>query len=173
MRNVYIDLDKTIAVLPQQEQIIGERYHQGEYVKAYILKVNDDARGGSFVILSRVAPEFVIKLFERESPEVANGSVKIKRIARDAGKRTKLAVESEDEYLDPVGALVGQRGVRVSTVSSELCGERIDIIPYTDKIESFIEESLQPAQIMSVEVNEDEKSARVYVRGRPNATCNR
>lgn len=163
-RNVYIDLEKTIAILPYSEQIIGERYRQGEFVRAYILKVQEDAKGGGFVTLSRTNPEFVKKLFARESPEIANGSVVIKKIAREPGKRTKLAVESSEEYLDPVGALVGQRGVRVSTVSSELRGERIDVIPYTSKADVFIEEALQPAQVVNVEVDEQNKTAKAFVR---------
>ena len=164
-RNVYIDVDKVIAVLPFNEQIRGERYKQGELITSYISKVDQDNRSGEFIVLSRKAKEFVVKLFERESPEVANGTVVIKSISRDAGKRSKIAVESKDEYLDPVGALVGQRGVRVSTVSSELRGERLDIIPYTSKVEAFIEEAMQPAEIVSIEIeNEEEKQAKVYVR---------
>ncbi len=163
-RNVYVDLGRTIARLPHTEQIPGERYKQGERIRAYITEVNSTGKGGSFVVLSRSHPNFIVKLFENESPEVVSGTVLINSVAREAGKRTKLAVSTNDEYVDPVGALVGQRGVRVSAVTGELHGERIDIIEYSNDPVLFIEDALQPAQVLSVEVHDDEgKKAVVHV----------
>ena len=160
--NLYVDLGRATGIMPYHEQIPGERYRAGERVRAYLFSVEEGARG-VFLRLSRSHPKFLEKLFEMEVPEIASGVVAIKAIAREAGGRSKLAVASSDERIDPVGALVGQRGVRVSTVMSELGGERIDIIEWTDNQVQFIEDALSPAHVLSVALNEEEHRATVEV----------
>jgi N utilization substance protein A len=161
--NIFVDMGRTTAILPYEEQIPGERYKQGERVRAYLYKVEETPRG-IFMRLSRSHPKFLEKLFEVETPEIAQGTVSIKAVAREAGSRSKVAVASIDSHVDPVGALVGQRGVRVSTVMSELGGEKIDIIEWSDNPKQFIEDALSPSKVMSVEiVDESEKKAKVTV----------
>ncbi len=160
--NLYIDLGRTVGIMPYEEQIPGERYRQGERIRALLYQVDESPRG-SFIKLSRTRPEFLTKLFESESPELASGIVKVKAVAREPGSRSKIAVYAEDDHIDPIGALVGGRGVRVSTVTSELGGEKLDIIEWSEYPEEFIESALSPAEVMSVELNEKEKSARVEV----------
>lgn len=160
--NIYIDLGRTTGILPYEEQIPGERFRQGERVRAFLYSV-DDAGRGVFLKLSRSRPEFLKALFTLEAPEVASGVVEVKAIAREAGSRSKIAVFSNDEYVDPVGSLVGQRGVRVATVMSELGGEKIDIIEYSEYPAQFVEEALSPAHILSVDIDEEEGKARVLV----------
>jgi len=153
--NMFIDLGRATGLLPYEEQIPGERYRQGERVRAYLYSVEESPRG-IFLRLSRSHPDFLEKLFSLESPEVANGTVEIRAIAREAGSRSKVAVWSNDDHVDPVGSLVGQRGVRVSTVMSELGGEKIDIIEYSDDPAEFIEEALSPASVVDVEIDDKE-----------------
>ncbi|PIP87397.1 transcription termination/antitermination protein NusA [Candidatus Campbellbacteria bacterium CG22_combo_CG10-13_8_21_14_all_36_13] len=160
--NIFVDVGRANAILPYEEQIPGERFKQGEHVRGYLYSVEETPRG-VFLRISRSKPEFLYKLFETEAPEVANGVVEIKAIAREAGSRSKIAVVSNDEYVDPVGSLVGQRGVRVSTVMSELGGEKIDIIEWSEDPTTFVEEALSPARINSVEIDEDENRATVTV----------
>lgn len=150
---VYLDMGRAIGFLGYEEQIPGERFKQGERVRAYLYKVEESPRG-IFLKLSRSHPKFLEKLFFSEVPELAQGTVEIKAIAREAGSRSKIAVHSFDENVDPVGALVGQRGVRVSTIMSELGGEKIDIIEWSEDPAEFIEEALSPAQILDVETKE-------------------
>lgn len=159
---IYVDLGRTTAIIPFEEQIRGERYRTGERIRAYLYSVDEGARG-VFLRLSRSHPQFVIELFKLEAPELANGTVEIKAIAREPGSRTKLAVISEDDHIDPVGSLVGQRGVRVSTVTSELGGERIDIIEWNEDEDLFVKDALSPAEVVSVELDEKEKRATVTV----------
>lgn len=159
---VYLDMGRAVGMLPYEEQIPGERFKQGERVRAYLFHVDESARG-VFLKLSRSHPKFLEELFTSEVPEVSGGVVEIKAVAREAGSRSKVAVYSNDEHVDPVGALVGQRGVRVSTIMSELSGEKIDIIEWSDDPEEFISEALSPAKIQEIEINEDEKIARVLV----------
>jgi N utilization substance protein A len=121
--NVFIDMGRATGLLPYEEQIPGERYGQGERIRAYLYRVEEGGKG-VFLRLSRSHPKFLEKLFETEAPEIANGTVVVKSIAREAGSRTKIAVSSADSHIDPVGSMVGQRGVRVSTVMSELGGEK-------------------------------------------------
>ena len=123
----------------------------------------EETSRGVFLRISRSKPEFLYKLFEIEAPEVASGVVEIKAIAREAGSRSKIAVISHDEYIDPVGSRVGQRGVRVSTVMSELGGEKIDIIEWSENPSIFVEWALSPARVSSVEIDEDEQKATVTV----------
>ena len=160
--NIFIDMGRATAILPFEDQIPGERYKQGERVRAYLYKVEETPRG-IFLKLSRSHPKFIQELFKMESPEVASGTVEIKAIAREAGSRSKIAVVSRDEHIDPVGSMVGQRGVRVGTVMSELGGEKIDIIEWSADPKKFIEDALSPAKIISVSINEEEKKASVEV----------
>src|SRR3989344_1505076 len=124
---IFVDVGRATGILPYEEQIPGERYSQGERVRGYLYRVEDGPKG-VVLRLSRSHPRFLVKLFEVEAPELANGAVEVKAVAREAGSRSKVAVFSNDSHIDPVGSLVGQRGVRVATVTSELGGEKIDII---------------------------------------------
>jgi N utilization substance protein A len=159
---VFVDLGRVTAILPYEEQLRGEFYRQGERLKAYLYLVEDTPRGVT-LRLSRAHPKMVEKLFAMEAPELATGAVQIKAIAREAGSRTKIAVASTDQNIDPVGSLVGQRGSRVNTVISELGGEKIDIIKWSEKVETFIEEALSPAKITKVTLDEAETKATVEV----------
>ena len=159
---IFVDMGRATGILPYEEQIPGERFNQGERVRAYLYRVEESPRG-VFLRLSRSHPKFLEKLFEQETPEIANGVVEIKAIAREAGYRSKIAAYSKDDHVDPVGSMVGQRGVRVSTVVSELGGEKIDIIEWSPEPKKFIEDALSPAKILSVVVNEETKEAIVTV----------
>ena len=160
--NIFVDMGRATGLLPYEEQIPGERFSQGERVRAFLYRVEESPRG-VFLRLSRSHPKFLEKLFEAEAPELANGAVVIKAIAREAGYRSKIAAVALDSHIDPVGALVGQRGVRVSTVMSELRGEKIDIIEWSAEPKKFIEEALSPAKILNIEINEAQMSAVVNV----------
>jgi len=159
---IFIDLGRATGIIPYEEQIPGERYRMGERIRAYLYAVDEGFRG-VYLRLSRAHPQFLVKLFNLEAPELAAGSVVVKALAREAGSRTKIAVVSIDPHVDPVGSLVGQRGVRVSTVMSELGGERIDIIEWSDTVGDFIKESLSPASVLSVKLDEREHRATVTV----------
>ena len=158
--HVFIDLGRTTGVLYRDEQIPGEHYRQGERIRCYLAAVEETPRGIA-VRLSRAHPEFVRKLFEIEVPEMANGIVNIKAIAREAGSRVKIAVSSNDDSIDAVGSCVGQRGVRVSTVISELGGEKIDVIEWSELPEIFISNALSPGKILSIELDEDVREAKI------------
>ncbi|HZS43277.1 MAG TPA: transcription termination factor NusA [Candidatus Paceibacterota bacterium] len=160
--NIFIDMGRASGILPYEEQIPGEHYRQGERVRMYLSRVEETPRG-IFLRLSRSHPKFLAKLFEAEVPEIANGTVEIKAIAREAGSRSKIAVFSNDPHIDPVGSMVGQRGVRVSTVMSELGGEKIDIIEWSAEPDKFIEDALSPAKVLSVNINQEENMAVVEV----------
>jgi transcription termination/antitermination protein NusA len=160
--NIFVDMGRATGLLPYEEQIPGERFSQGERVRAYLYRVEEGQRG-VFLRLSRSHPKFLEKLFESEAPELANGAVVVKAVAREAGYRSKIAAEAKDAHIDPVGALVGQRGVRVSTVMSELRGEKIDIIEWSADPKKFIEEALSPAKIQEIKINEEEKAAIAIV----------
>jgi transcription termination/antitermination protein NusA len=149
--NLYIDLGRVTGVMPYDEQIPGERFKPGERIRALLVAVDETPRG-IFLKLSRAHPKFLQKLFEIEAPELQNGSVEVKAIAREAGSRSKIAVLSVDQHIDPVGSMVGQRGVRVSTVMSELGGEKIDVVEWFEEPKALIEEVLSPAQVISVEI---------------------
>ena len=152
--NLYIDLGRVTGVMPYDEQIPGERFRPGERIRALLVAVDETPRG-IFLKLSRSHPDFLEKLFEIEAPELQNGTVEVKAIAREAGSRSKIAVAATDDHIDPVGSLVGQRGVRVSTVMSELGGEKIDIIEWSADPIEFIEDALSPAQVLKVEIIEE------------------
>ena len=159
---IYVDLGRATGILPYGEQIPGERFRQGERVRALLYQVEESPRG-IYLRLSRANKDFLAKLFEMEAPEVANGTVVFKAIAREAGSRSKVAVASTDSHVDPVGSLVGQRGVRVSTVTSELGGEKIDVVEWSEDPKAFIEEALSPARTISVSLDEAEHKASVIV----------
>jgi len=158
---IFVDIGKTLGVLNREEQISGEFYRPGQRLKFYILKV-EDTKKGSMVALSRAYPKLVSRLFELESPEISSGAVVIKSIAREAGFRTKIAVVSTEEGVDPVGACVGQRGTRIMAVINELGGEKIDVILYDEKPEKYIENALAPAKIQGIAI-EDKNTANVTV----------
>lgn len=160
--NVYLDMGRAVGMLGYDEQIPGERFRQGERVRAYLFRVDESPRG-VFLKVSRSHPKFLEKLFEAEVPEIVAGTVEVKAIAREAGARSKIAVKSNDESIDPVGSMVGQRGVRVSTITSELGGEKIDIIEWSENPAEFIAESLSPAKILSIDIDEATKIAKVTV----------
>lgn len=159
--HVYVDMGRATGVMFANESIPGEHYRTGERLRFLVLAVQEDTRLPG-IILSRSHPKFVSKLFEMEVPEVADGAVEIKLITREPGSRTKLAVVSTAEGVDPVGALVGQRGTRVMAVNNELGQEKIDIIEYSDDAEKFIANSLSPAKVQAVEIL-PKREARVYV----------
>lgn len=160
--SIFVDMGRAVGVIPYEEQIPGEHYKQGERVRAYLYAVEETPKG-ILLKLSRAHPSFLAKLFEVEAPEIAQKVVEIKAIAREAGARSKIAVYSKDNHIDPIGSLVGQRGVRVSTVMSELGGEKIDIILWNENPIQFIEESLSPAKILKIDIDEKEKRAIVQV----------
>lgn len=159
---VYIDLDKTTVMLPREQRIPGERYYAGQRLKLYLDKVIRTSKGPQLLI-SRSHPELVRKLMELEIPEIQAGTVEIVKIAREPGVRTKLTVRSNDEKIDPIGSCVGQKGVRIQSVMDELVGERIDIILHTDDKEELLRKALAPAEIVYIELNEEEQTAKVYV----------
>lgn len=159
---IFVDLGRTTGIIPYEEQIPGERYRMGERIRAYLYAVDEGFRG-VYLRLSRAHPRFVVKLFELEAPELAAGSIEVKALAREPGSRTKIALSSLDPHVDPVGSLVGQRGVRVSTVMSELGGERIDIIEWNDNAKEFIKEALSPATPIEVVLSEEDHRATVTV----------
>lgn len=161
-RNYIVELGKTEAMLPYKEQVPGENYRRGDRVRAYLLEVLSSAKGPQ-IVLSRTHPNFVAKLFEMEVPEIAGNVIMIKGVVREPGDRTKIAVYSKDAAVDPVGACVGVRGCRVQAVVRELRGEKIDIITWTDDHRTFIGESLSPAVIEKVGINEVARSAMVVV----------
>jgi N utilization substance protein A len=159
---IFVDLGRTTGIIPYEEQIPGERYRMGERIRAYLYAVDEGFRG-VYLRLSRAHPKFVVKLFELEAPELAAGSIEVKALAREPGSRTKIALASTDAHVDPVGSLVGQRGVRVSTVMSELGGERIDIIEWNDDAKEFVKEALSPATPTEVVLDEADHRATVTV----------
>ena len=155
---VFLDLGRSIGIMPIDEQVRGERYRIGERIKVLVLRVERGPKGPS-IVLSRSHPQLVAKLFEIEVPEIASGAVEIKSIAREAGSRAKIAVFSNQEGVDPVGSCVGQKGVRVSTVIAELGGEKLDIVPWREDAEKFIANSLSPAKVLDVEINREALTA--------------
>lgn len=159
---VYIDFNRATGILPFEEQIPGESYRRGERIRAYLYLVEETPRGITLK-LSRTHPKFLEKLFELEAPEIASGVVVIKAIAREAGSRSKMAVMSTDDHVDPVGSCVGQRGVRVTTVMNELAGEKIDIIPWSENISTFVASALSPAKVLDIDMEENEHKALIEV----------
>lgn len=161
---VTLDMGKNRSqgVMPKNEQVPTENYRINQKLKVLVKDIQETSRGTEIVV-SRSDPDFVVRLFEQEVPEIASGTVVIEAVAREAGSRTKMAVSSKDEKVDPVGSCVGQKGVRVQSIISELFGEKIDIVPYSDTLERFIASSLSPAKVTEVELDYKEKRAVVTV----------
>ena len=160
--NVFLDIGKTTGVLFFEEQIPRENHRTGQRIKAYIIEVQKDSRGPS-IILSRAHPKMVSHLFELEVPEIASGTVEIKSIAREAGSRSKIAVASTEERVDPIGSMIGQKGTRVQAVINELGGEKIDIIEWSEDPVKFISQSLSPAKVINVKVDKKKNEAKITV----------
>ena len=160
---VVMDLGKLEGVMPLKEQIPTENYNVNDKIKAYVVDVEKGEKGAPQVIVSRSHPDFVRKLLEFEIPEIYEGLIEIKSVSRDPGKRSKVAVYSQDPNIDPVGSCVGQRGIRIQNVINELHGEKIDVIEWNPDISIYIAAALLPAKIMAVDSKEDEKFAQVIV----------
>jgi N utilization substance protein A len=160
--NNFVEFYRATGILHISEQIPGETFHPGDRIKAYLYAIDEGPRGVT-LRLSRKHPQMITQLFMQESPEVAAGTVEIKSVSREAGSRSKIAVWSHDENIDPIGACVGQRGVRVQTVKDELHGENIDIIPWSPIIPEFIANSLAPAKAVNIEIDEAEHIAHIEV----------
>jgi transcription termination/antitermination protein NusA len=161
-RYTLLDLGRVEALLPQAEQVPGDRYDHGSRMKAYIVEVRKTAKGPQIVV-SRTHPGLVKRLFELEVPELVDGVVEIRAVAREPGHRTKLAVASNDQNVDPVGACVGARGMRVRQVVNELRGEKVDIVPYSDDSPDFVMRALAPAKVREVRIHEDTGISEVIV----------
>ena len=159
---IYVNMGRALGIISYEEQIPSEHWKTGDRIRAYLYAVEESPKG-IVLKLSRAHPKFLAKLFETETPEIASGVVEIKSIAREAGSRSKIAVISHDSHIDPIGSMVGQRGVRVTTVTSELSGEKIDIVEWNEDPALFIEESLSPAEVVSLELDEKEHKAIVTV----------
>jgi len=161
-RNIFVDLGKTVAVFPKEEQIFGEKYYVGTRMKFYILSVNSDPKGPG-IVLSRSHPKMISRLFELEVPEIGSGTVEIKAIAREAGNRTKIAVFSHEEGIDPIGSCIGQKGTRVAAVISEIGGEKIDIIEWSEDPEIFVSNAMSPAKVTTIEIMARRHTTKVFV----------
>ena len=160
--NIYVDFSRATGILPGEETIPGDHFVRGQRIRSYLYKVEDSPRGIN-LRLSRTHPKFIEKLFAIEAPEIQSGVVEIKGIAREPGARSKIAVHSNDDHIDPVGSCVGQKGTRVNTITQELGGEKIDIIPWSVDPKVFISNALSPAKVLSIEVNVEEHKAVVEV----------
>ena len=160
--NAFIDIGPATAIMPREEQINGERLSPGAKVKAYMYSLEDTPRGLS-IKLSRTHPKFLEELLKAECIEIQDGIVEIVSVAREPGSRSKIAARSNDDKVDPVGTCVGQRGTRINGISNELRGERIDIIVWDENVEEYIKRSISPAKTISVEINQEEKSADIKV----------
>lgn len=160
--NAYIDLGKTTGVMFPNDQIPSEKYYPGQRIKVLIVRVEQTSRGPQIVV-SRTHPDMIRRLFEMEVPEIANGTVEIVAVAREAGSRTKIAVKSNTEGVDPVGTFVGGRGTRVQAVMGELGEEKIDIIAFSDNPSEFITNALSPTKVLSVKIDSENKKALVKV----------
>lgn len=158
-----VDLGRVEALIPTKEQVKNEQLRTHQRIKAYVESVTESGKFGPQIVLSRKSPNFVKKLFELEVPEIIDGIVEIKAVAREAGSRSKVAVYSNDENVDPVGSLVGKKGIRIQPIIDELGGEKIDVVPYSDDVPSFIINALSPAPILAIDINDEEKTATVVV----------
>ena len=161
-RLVLVDLGKAIGIILPEDQVKNERYNPGERIKVYVREVKITPKGPE-ILLSRTSEEILKKIFYLEIPEISNGLIEIKAVAREAGNRSKVAVQAESENIDPIGSCVGQRGSRIQTIISELGGEKIDIINYEEDSAKFIANALAPAKVNDVELDEEKKSAIVKV----------
>lgn len=161
---VVLDLGKLEGIMPVKEQIATERYRVNDKIRAYVVDVERGAKGVPQVIVSRAHPDFVRKLFELEIPEIYEGVIEIKSVSRDPGNRSKVAVYSPNENIDPVGSCVGQKGIRIRNIINELSGEKIDVIEWSEDPAIFISAALLPAQVMAIDIKEEEKFAQVIVQ---------
>ena len=161
-RVVLVDLGKSVGVLPAEEQIQGERYNAGDRIKVYVKEVSSRAKGPE-IVLSRTSDEILKKVFYLEIPEISNSLIEIKGVAREAGSRSKVAVWTDSDNVDPIGSCVGQRGARIQTIIQELGGEKVDIISYDEDPIKYISNALSPAKIINIEIDETEKKATVMV----------
>lgn len=159
---IYVEFNRAVGQITFEEQIPGERWNRGDRIRAYLFSVEESARGVN-LRLSRTHPKFLELLFALEAPEIATNTVEIVSIAREPGSRSKIAVKSNDQHIDPVGSCVGQRGVRVNAVTSELSGEKIDIIPWAEDIKTFITNSLSPAKVTDISIDDNEHKASIEV----------
>ena len=160
---VVLDLGKLEGIMPQKEQSPTEEYRVNQKLRVYVQAVNKNDKGDIQVIVSRTSPEFVKKLFEYEIPEIAEGLIEIKSVARDAGSRTKIAVYSMNENIDPVGSCVGQKGIRIQNIINELNGEKIDVVEWNEDPATYIGSALLPAEILAVDIHSEETFAQVIV----------
>ena len=160
---IILDLGKLEGIMTVREQIPTEKYHVNDKIRAYVLDVERGSKGAPQVLVSRACPDFVRKLFELEIPEIYEGVIEIKSVSRDPGSRSKIAVYSPNENIDPVGSCVGQKGIRIQNIINELNGEKIDVIEWNADPAIYISSALLPAQVMAVDIHEDEKFAQVIV----------
>lgn len=161
-RNIIVDLGKTDALLPSSEQIPGEKYEVGQRIKVYLGEVRKANRGAQ-VIISRTNPGLLRRLLEQEIPEIYDGTVEVKGVVREPGSRSKVAVYSENENIDAVGACVGAKGIRVQSIVNELAGEKLEVIEWSQDLSKFISNAISPAKALEVILSDDEKSAKVVV----------
>jgi len=160
---IIIDLGKLEGIMPLKEQIPSEHYKVNDKIRGYVMSVEKGAKGNPQAIISRSHPDFVRRLFELEIPEIYEGLIEVKSVSRDPGNRSKVAVYSKNENIDPVGSCVGQKGVRIQNIINELNGEKIDVIEWSEEPSTYIAASLLPAQVLAVDVKEEEKFAQVIV----------
>ena len=160
--NIYVDFNRATGVLSSEEQIPREFFQRGQRVRAYLYSVDDTPRGIN-LRLSRTHPKFIEKLFAQEAPEIQSGIVEIKSVAREPGSRSKIAVHSNDEHIDAVGSCVGQKGTRVNTITQELGGEKIDIIPWSEDPKVFVSNSISPAKVLSIDLDMENHKATIEV----------
>ncbi|MBR2289552.1 MAG: transcription termination/antitermination protein NusA [Clostridia bacterium] len=160
---IIVDLGKLEGIMPMKEQIPTEKYKVNDKIRGYVMSVEKGAKGNPQAIISRSHPDFVRRLFELEIPEIYEGLIEVKSVSRDPGNRSKVAVYSKNENIDPVGSCVGQKGVRIQNIINELNGEKIDVIEWSEEPAAYIAASLLPAQVLAVDVKEEEKFAQVIV----------
>ena len=161
-KDVWVNLGEAEAILPESERIPGERYHAGQRLRSYLVSV-EETQGDPRILLSRAVPQFVEQLLRLEVPEIEEGILIVRKIAREAGRRSKVAVESLDRNVDPIGTCVGAGGARVRLVTRELSGEKIDLIRWSDDTMQLLKNGLEPASVISVELDEESRSAKVLV----------
>ena len=160
---IIVDLGKLEGIMPLKEQVPTESYKVNDKIKGYVMSVERGLKGNPQAIISRSHPDFVRRLFELEIPEIYEGLIEVKSVSRDPGNRSKVAVYSKNENIDPVGSCVGQKGVRIQNIINELNGEKIDVIEWSEEPSTYIAASLLPAQVMAVDIKEEEKFAQVIV----------
>ncbi len=161
--NLIVDLGRVEAVMPPKEQVKTEKFNSHDRIRCYVVAVNQNPKLGPQVLLSRSNPNFVKKLFELEVPEIQEGLIEIKNVVREPGVRTKISVFSNDENIDPIGSCIGKRGMRINSIMDELQGEKIDVIPYSEDVPSYIINALSPAQILAIDIKEEDNSCLVVV----------